>query len=58
MLFRSIVNTCATGAFGIVVGDGGAGTTVTVGSGVNGISATIRMDAGGAVRVTPDNTLV
>ena len=45
------INNSCTGSFSVVVGDGGAGTTVTVG---NGKSALVLFDSRGATRLTAD----
>ncbi len=49
--YTKIINNACTGAFGVVVGDAGGGTTVTV---ANGKSAMVLFDSRGATRLTPD----
>lgn len=49
--YTKIINNTCTGAFGVIVKDSGAGTTVTV---ANGKSAMILMDSRGATRLTAD----
>jgi hypothetical protein len=46
--YTKIINNTCTGAFSVVVGDGGAGTTVTV---ANGTNATVLFDSRGATNV-------
>lgn len=46
--YTKVINNICTGAFSVVVGDGGAGTTVTVN---NGFTATVLFDSRGATSV-------
>jgi hypothetical protein len=49
--YTKIINNTCSGAFGVVVKDSGAGTTITV---ANGKTAIILMDSRGATRMTAD----